>query len=126
MFPQTHLREHFEREVALVDALGLLGGWCFLWGVSTGFPSDPQGKLEGMSLGLSPLHQDLLTTTTSFCEPLVAPDSIYGLLHRECHRLFLRDRPRICVGMTERHRHVYENEDRQQDPGHDRVGSGGV
>ena len=41
-----------------------------------------------MSLGLSPLHQDLLTTTTSFCEPLVAPDSIYGLLHRECHRLF--------------------------------------
>jgi len=27
-------------------------------------------------------------TTTGFCEPLVAPDSIYGLLHRECHRLF--------------------------------------
>ena len=30
----------------------------------------------------------MLTTTTSFCEPLVAPDSIYGLLYRECHRLF--------------------------------------
>jgi Transposase DDE domain/Transposase domain (DUF772) len=30
----------------------------------------------------------MFATTTSFCEPLVAPDSIYGLLHRECHRLF--------------------------------------
>ncbi len=30
----------------------------------------------------------MFTTTTSFCEPRVAPDSIYGLLHRECHRLF--------------------------------------
>jgi hypothetical protein len=30
----------------------------------------------------------MLATTTSFCEPLVAADSIYGLLHRECHRLF--------------------------------------
>jgi Transposase DDE domain/Transposase domain (DUF772) len=41
-----------------------------------------------MSLGLSPRQQDLFATTTSFCEPLVAPDSIYGLLHRECQRLF--------------------------------------
>jgi len=41
-----------------------------------------------MSLGLSPRQQDMFTTTTSFCEPRVAPDSIYGLLHRECHRLF--------------------------------------
>src|SRR6266516_5780383 len=40
-----------------------------------------------MSLGLSPRQQDMFATT-SFCEPLVAPDSIYGLLHRECHRLF--------------------------------------
>jgi hypothetical protein len=30
----------------------------------------------------------MFATTTGFCEPLVAPDSIYGLLHRECHRLF--------------------------------------
>ena len=30
----------------------------------------------------------MFATTASFCEPLVAPDSIYGLLHRECHRLF--------------------------------------
>jgi hypothetical protein len=41
-----------------------------------------------MSLGLSPRQQDLIATTTGFCEPLVAPDSIYGLLHRECDRLF--------------------------------------
>src|SRR6202521_3138029 len=41
-----------------------------------------------MSLGLSPRQQDLIATTTGFCEPLVAPDSVYGLLHRECHRLF--------------------------------------
>ena len=44
--------------------------------------------IEGMSLGLSPRQQDLIATTTGFCEPLVAPDSVYGLLHRECHRLF--------------------------------------
>jgi hypothetical protein len=30
----------------------------------------------------------MFATTTSFCEELVAPDSIYGLLHRECQRLF--------------------------------------
>ena len=41
-----------------------------------------------MSLGLTPRQQDMFATTTSFCEPLVAPDSIYALLHRECHRLF--------------------------------------
>ena len=41
-----------------------------------------------MSLGLSPCQQDMFATTASFCEPLVAPDSIYALLHRECHRLF--------------------------------------
>src|SRR5881227_4033632 len=41
-----------------------------------------------MSLGLSPRQQDMFATTTSFCEPLVAPGLIYGLLHRECHRLF--------------------------------------
>jgi len=41
-----------------------------------------------MSLGLSPRQQDMFATTTSFCEPLVAPDSIYALLHRDCQRLF--------------------------------------
>src|ERR1700733_5441102 len=44
--------------------------------------------LEGMSLGLTPRQSDLFATTTSFCESRVAADSIYGLLHRECHRLF--------------------------------------
>jgi Transposase DDE domain/Transposase domain (DUF772) len=50
--------------------------------------SDPQVMLEGMSLGLSPRQADVFATTTSFCEGRVAPDSIYGLLYRECFRLF--------------------------------------
>ena len=49
--------------------------------------SDPQVMLEGMSLGLTPMQADVFTTTT-FCESRVAPDLIYGLLHRECFRLF--------------------------------------
>lgn len=44
--------------------------------------------VEGMSLGVTPRQPDMFTTTTSFCEGRVAPDSIYGLLHRESHRLF--------------------------------------
>jgi len=43
--------------------------------------------LEGMSLGLTPTQTDVFTTT-GFCESRVSPDSIYGLLHRECFRLF--------------------------------------
>jgi hypothetical protein len=43
--------------------------------------------LEGMSLGLTPTQSDVFTTT-SFCDRRVAPDSIYGLLHRECFQLF--------------------------------------
>ena len=43
--------------------------------------------LEGMSLGLTPTQADVFTTA-SFCEGRVAPDSIYGLLHRERLRLF--------------------------------------
>ena len=50
--------------------------------------SDPQVMLEGMSLGLTPTQTDVFTTTTGFCESRVSPDSIYGLLHRECFRLF--------------------------------------
>ncbi len=41
-----------------------------------------------MTLGLAPRQADLFRSTVGFCEPRVAPDSIYGLLHRECHRLF--------------------------------------
>ena len=50
--------------------------------------SDPQVMLEGMSLGVAPRQADVFATTTSFCEGRVAPDSIYGLLHRECFGLF--------------------------------------
>ncbi len=41
-----------------------------------------------MTLGLAPRQADLFRSTTGFCEPRVAPGSIYGLLHRECDRLF--------------------------------------
>jgi len=41
-----------------------------------------------MSLGVAPRQTDVFATTTSFCEGRVAPDSIYGLLHRECFGLF--------------------------------------
>jgi hypothetical protein len=30
----------------------------------------------------------MFASTTGFCEPRLSPDSIYGLLHRECFRLF--------------------------------------
>jgi hypothetical protein len=40
-----------------------------------------------MSLGLTPTQQDVFTTA-SFCDGRLAEDSIYGLLHRECLRLF--------------------------------------
>jgi hypothetical protein len=50
-------------------------------------PSDRQVMLEGMSLGLTPTQADVFTTA-SFCDARVAEDSIYGLLHRECFRLF--------------------------------------
>ena len=49
--------------------------------------SDPQVMLEGMSLGLTPTQTDVFTTT-EFCDGRVSPDSIYGLLHRECFGLF--------------------------------------
>ena len=41
-----------------------------------------------MSLGLAPRQADMLKTTAGFCEGRVAEASVYGLLHRECHRLF--------------------------------------
>src|ERR1700692_2451943 len=41
-----------------------------------------------MTLGRAPRQPDLFRSTSGFCDPRVAPDSIYGLLHRECHRLF--------------------------------------
>ena len=41
-----------------------------------------------MSLGLTPKQADLWRTTVNFCQGRVAPDSIYGVLHRECFNLF--------------------------------------
>lgn len=41
-----------------------------------------------MTLGRTPAQADLLRSTANFCEDRVAPDSIYGVLHRECFSLF--------------------------------------
>ncbi|MBB2890946.1 IS1182 family transposase [Flexivirga oryzae] len=41
-----------------------------------------------MTLGVTPSQADLFRSTTAFCEPRIGEDSIYGLLHRQCHRLF--------------------------------------
>ena len=41
-----------------------------------------------MTLGHSPTQADLFRSSAAYCEGRVAPDSIYALLHRECHRLF--------------------------------------
>jgi hypothetical protein len=41
-----------------------------------------------MTLGTTPTQGDLLRSTVGFCEGRVSPDSIYGVLHRECFSLF--------------------------------------
>lgn len=41
-----------------------------------------------MSLGTTPRQRDLFRTTTSFCAPRIGKGSIYGLLHRDCFKLF--------------------------------------
>src|SRR5271156_5413905 len=41
-----------------------------------------------MTLGLAPRQADLFSSTAAYCEGRVAPDSIYGVLHRECFNLF--------------------------------------
>ena len=41
-----------------------------------------------MSQGSAPRQADLFRDTSAFVEPLVRPDSIHALLHRECHALF--------------------------------------
>lgn len=41
-----------------------------------------------MTLGVAPKQGDLLRSTVGLCEGRVAPDSIYGVLHRECFGLF--------------------------------------
>ena len=44
-----------------------------------------------MSLGPAPRQPDLFRSTTDFCDPRVSEQSVYGLLHRECFRLFPED-----------------------------------
>ena len=41
-----------------------------------------------MTLGLAPRQADLFSSTAAYCDGRVAPGSIYGILHRECFRLF--------------------------------------
>lgn len=41
-----------------------------------------------MTLGLTSRQDDLLVSTVDYCQPLVAEDSIYAVLHRECFDLF--------------------------------------
>jgi hypothetical protein len=41
-----------------------------------------------MTLGVAPRQADLFHSTAAYCEGRVAPGSIYGILHRECFRLF--------------------------------------
>jgi hypothetical protein len=43
---------------------------------------------ELVTLGRTPSQADLLRSTVSFVEGRVDPDSIYGVLHRECFMLF--------------------------------------
>jgi hypothetical protein len=45
--------------------------------------------VEGpMTVGVSPVQADLLKGTAAFCDGRVGEDSIWAVLHRECHRLF--------------------------------------
>jgi hypothetical protein len=41
-----------------------------------------------VTLGVAPRQHDLLRSTANFCEGRVPADSIYGILYRECYRLF--------------------------------------
>jgi hypothetical protein len=43
---------------------------------------------DQVTLGRTPAQADLLRSTANFCEGRVGPDSIYGVLHRECFNLF--------------------------------------
>jgi Transposase DDE domain/Transposase domain (DUF772) len=44
-----------------------------------------------MTLGRAPEQADLWRSSVKYCEGKLSPTSIYGLLHRECHRLFPDD-----------------------------------
>jgi len=44
-----------------------------------------------MTLGRAPEQVDIWRSSAKYCEGKLSPTSIYGLLHRECHRLFPDD-----------------------------------
>jgi Transposase domain (DUF772) len=44
--------------------------------------------MVGVTLGCTPRQTDLLRSTVDYCQGRVAPESIYGILHRECFSLF--------------------------------------
>jgi hypothetical protein len=54
-------------------------------------PAGAFDLLRRMTLGPSPLHEDLYESTGSFCEPRLSETSIYRLLARDGHRLFPDD-----------------------------------
>jgi hypothetical protein len=41
-----------------------------------------------MAVGRTPMQPGLLSSTAGFCEGRLAPNSVYGVLHRECRALF--------------------------------------
>src|SRR5207245_6164806 len=45
-------------------------------------------EMWAMTVGLAPRQADLMKGTASFVERRVKDDSIWAVLHRECHRLF--------------------------------------
>lgn len=49
---------------------------------------DRLGRMIAVALGRTPRQTDLLRSTVDYCDGRVAPDSIYGILHRECFALF--------------------------------------
>jgi hypothetical protein len=44
-----------------------------------------------MTVGVAPRQADLLKGTAAFCDGRVGEDSVWSVLHRECHRLFPDD-----------------------------------
>lgn len=54
--------------------------------------------VEGVAvaLGLAPRQADLMKGTTSFVGGRVGDDSVWSVLHRECHVLFADEPSLIC------------------------------
>ncbi len=46
------------------------------------------GSVGPMTVGLAPRQTDLMKGTAAFCEGRIGRDSVFAMLHRECHVLF--------------------------------------